>query len=416
MTPPDQTPPPAGQSLGDRVRSLRLGDSQEPPPAASTRLPWALAVALAFACLLLGYRAYRVSGVPADADEPRAEATRPKDKFPAAPGPADTPTGSSEEVVLQSKGNVVPASLKQISPRVGGILLPVEPDQLQEGRLVKAGTLLARIDSEEFRYELEQADAAAKAAERRYLDLKNSRKEEIVQAEAELDEVRNNAEQMRLEMRRNTALVRGSAVAQRELEQATFGYQAMTAKQKRLESVLRMLRDSDGRLEQRIAAAEQDMKQAEARRKTAKMRHDWCEIRAPITGTIVSKKAEYYNLVNPSAFSSGISASLCEMADLTKLEIDVSVQERDIRLVKPGQRCLVMPDAHQADPVFLKLYPKGYEGTVDRVMPMADRAKGAVPVRVRIDRIPPEEAGRFLRPEMGALVSFKGTDAPKADK
>ena len=38
-------------------------------------------------------------------------------------------------------------------------------------------------------------------------------------------------------------------------------------------------------------------------------------------------------------------------------------------------------------------------------MPTADRAKGAVPVRVKI-HIPREEEGQYLRPEMGAVVTF----------
>jgi hypothetical protein len=38
-------------------------------------------------------------------------------------------------------------------------------------------------------------------------------------------------------------------------------------------------------------------------------------------------------------------------------------------------------------------------------MPIGDRGKAAVPVRVKID-VPREEAGRFLRPDMGALVTF----------
>jgi len=46
-----------------------------------------------------------------------------------------------------------------------------------------------------------------------------------------------------------------------------------------------------------------------------------------------------------------------------------------------------------------------YEGHVDRLMPIADRAKGAIPVRVKI-RIPPEEEGVYLKPEMGAIVTF----------
>jgi hypothetical protein len=38
-------------------------------------------------------------------------------------------------------------------------------------------------------------------------------------------------------------------------------------------------------------------------------------------------------------------------------------------------------------------------------MPTADRAKGSISVRVKID-IPRAEAGQYLRPEMGALVTF----------
>jgi hypothetical protein len=38
-------------------------------------------------------------------------------------------------------------------------------------------------------------------------------------------------------------------------------------------------------------------------------------------------------------------------------------------------------------------------------MPTADRAKGAIPIRVKV-RVPREEEGTFLKPEMSVLVSF----------
>jgi hypothetical protein len=118
------------------------------------------------------------------------------------------------------------------------------------------------------------------------------------------------------------------------------------------------------------------------------------------------------NIVNPSAFSSGISASLCEMADLRQLEIDMSIQERDIASIKENQLCRVMPEAYEKDKDFLAKHPQGYEGFVSRLMPTADRAKGAIPVRVRIKDIPKDESGKYLRPDMGALVSFlRGTAA-----
>jgi hypothetical protein len=38
-------------------------------------------------------------------------------------------------------------------------------------------------------------------------------------------------------------------------------------------------------------------------------------------------------------------------------------------------------------------------------MPTADRSKGAIPVRVKV-KVPTEEEGVYLKPEMGAIVSF----------
>jgi hypothetical protein len=46
-----------------------------------------------------------------------------------------------------------------------------------------------------------------------------------------------------------------------------------------------------------------------------------------------------------------------------------------------------------------------YDGVVDRLMPIADWAKGAVPVRVKVS-IPADEEGVYLKPEMGAIVTF----------
>jgi len=172
----------------------------------------------------------------------------------------------------------------------------------------------------------------------------------------------------------------------------------------------------DARREARLQAAEFDMKQSKGVLDKAAWRLKNTTIVAPVSGTILTKKAELGNVVNPSAFSSGISASLCEMANLRQLEIDLSIQERDIAVVKTGQPCLVMPEAYQNDKDFLARHPKGYEGKVSRLMPTADRAKGAVPVRVLILEIPESEEGQFLRPDMGALVSFMRPDAKSDEK
>ena len=70
-----------------------------------------------------------------------------------------------------------------------------------------------------------------------------------------------------------------------------------------------------------------------------------------------------------------------------------------------GQLCQVRPEA----------FPERvYEGQVSRLMPTADRAKSAIPVRVKL-KVPKEEEGVYLKPEMGAVVSFlKKTEVPSS--
>ncbi len=138
------------------------------------------------------------------------------------------------------------------------------------------------------------------------------------------------------------------------------------------------------------------MMQVDADLAKAEWRLDNCTVRSPIAGIILTKKAEEGNIVNPSAFSNGLSASLCEMADLSDLEVDLKIQERDVAKVFQGQRCRVRCEA----------FPdRAYEGVVSRLMPIADRSQAAVPVRVKV-RVPREEEGVYLKPEMGAVVSF----------
>jgi len=84
------------------------------------------------------------------------------------------------------------------------------------------------------------------------------------------------------------------------------------------------------------------------------------------------------------------------MADLSDLEVELSIQERDIARVYKGQACRIRPEA----------FPERiYKGYVSRLMPIADRAKGAIPVRVKVE-VPRDEEGVYLKPEMGAIVTF----------
>jgi HlyD family secretion protein len=397
-----------GASLSDRVRGLRLPDGGRAPNPGRA-LPWALCAILLVVTAAFGYRAYRVTpaAAPADLSAPGGSGSLP---------PGTTAVAASGEVALQAKGYVIPAHQVQVSPKVGGMIVRLNDDFL-EGRFFRENDVLAWLEDIDYKSEFEHARAALLAAEQRYAELSRSWPKEIEQAQRELDEAKATREQMLREMLRNERLIGTSAVPQREYEQAKFGHDAMARRVERLEAALWLMRE--GPRKEKLKAAKADVDAAQADLDKADWRLKNCLIRAPISGHVLTKKAEKGNVVNPLAFN--VAASLCEMANLADLEVDLSVQERDIAAVSSEpdrQPCTLMPEAYQNNEAFRKKHPQGYRGVVSRQMPIADRSKGAIQVRVKVlpGEIPPDEVGLYLKPDMSVLVSFFRVGAGTTDK
>jgi multidrug efflux pump subunit AcrA (membrane-fusion protein) len=405
-------------SLSERVQSLRLAQRAAAPTTWRSYLPWVLCAVFA-ACttfLALGEPPAR-EAQPGDAD-PAA----PPAESAAAPRPGAGPRVPPGKMVLRLKGNIVAIHQIQVSPKVSGM---VEKLTFKEGDLKKKGDVLAVLEKVEYQSDYEHAVGAEVSARGKLEMLRRFRKEEAEQAKAELDEADVQARQLRFAWDRSKRL-QGSAQAVEAVEQAESAFGAMAARRARLRLAWKFLSDRGPRDEQ-IRAAEADLKAAVADRVKAKWRLDNCVVTAPITGTILTKKTEEGSIVNSAAFN--IAAMICEMADLAELEVDLAVPERDIAKVFRPQRAEVRtvlpfssvlglrvlgPEWDRPRQVWTrqlcKVVPEGYpdrpyEGYVSRVMPMADRGKGAVPVRVKI-RVPREEAGMYLRPDMGAMVYF----------
>jgi multidrug resistance efflux pump len=373
-----------GGSLSDRVRSLRL-PADRPTGAGSSRtawLAWLLCCLFAASTAALGYQAANRSESPSD--------TSPGERQIPASLLSNATAASAGEIATESQGYIIAAHLIQVSPKVSGMVMKLN---FIEGKRVKKGDVLAQLETVDYEAERNHAKATVESARQRLLELTNgNRPEEIEEAKAELAEMEAQRQQLFLDWKRNTELKTGTALAQRDYEQAYAAYKAMDRRVERLRQALKVM--IEGPRKERIAAADADLRQAEALLAKAEWQLDNCTVRAPVSGTVLSKKAEEGNVVNPIAFN--ISASLCEMADLSDLEVDLNIQEREIAKVFPGQPCRVRALA----------YPdRIYEGLVSRLMPQADRAKGAVPVRVKLN-VPHEEEGLYLKPEMGATVTF----------
>ncbi len=378
----------ADRQLRDRVQSLRLPQHVESGSSGSW-IAWGLCLILAGTTAAFAYLYYIQQPMPA-APEP---ATAAKPSPSAHKSSAATPvavTASSGSVALEAKGYIIPAHQILVSPKVNGMVVEL---RITESQRVQKGDVLAKLEDTEFRAERDRAKAMLESTRQNLAELERGfRPGEIDQARAELAEAEVQRTQLEADYRRSSEMFAKKVLSREGYDSSLSKFQAMDRRMQRLNSALKLM--EEGPRIERINIARAQMNQAEAELAKAEWRLSNCIIRAPISGTILKKNAEEGSLVNPIAMQGFFS--LCEMADLSDLEVELTIQERDISKISKGQKCQIRAEA----------FPdRTYHGAVSRLMPMADRSKGAIPVRVKI-QVPPAEEGVYLKPEMGALVSF----------
>ncbi|MSR52124.1 MAG: HlyD family efflux transporter periplasmic adaptor subunit [Gemmataceae bacterium] len=373
-------------SLSDRVKELRLTgrmDSGSANAGSTAWLPWLLCFFLAVGWAGFGIKWLRGTDTKAT-DAATDGSIGTSTAKPGSPGVTDA-------VMLEVKGYLIPTQQISISPiDVAGRVTKLN---IEEGMSFKKGDILAEIDSTPFEAQLAETRAQVAGAKAKLAELQaGSRPEEIAQALAELDDTKAQLDQLKREWQRFESQ-KTLSITTREYEQSQANYlsgsRRVEARQKAYD--LAKL----GPRKERIEAAEAEHNATLARLTQAQWRLANCTITSPVTGVILTKKAEVGSLINPVV--GGVSPNLCDIADLRKLEVDLEVQERDISKVRLDQVCKIKPDA----------YPdRTYDGYVERVMPIANRAKSVVPVRIKVVPREDEKQGQYLKPEMGVTVTF----------
>jgi multidrug resistance efflux pump len=374
-------------TLTDRVKELRLHGRMETGKAAggSAWLPWVLCVFLAIGWAGFGIKWYR--GAP----DKKAEVAVDSSAASTASRTGPATPGTQEAITLEVKGYLIPTQQISISPiDVAGRVVKLN---IEEGKSFKKGDVLAEIEPTPYHAFLAEAKAQVAASKARLEELKaGNRPQEIEQARAELEDAKALLDQARREWQRFER-ERTLSITTREYEQAQANYlsglKRVEARQKAYD--LTKL----GPRQERIDAAQAEYEAALARLKQAEWKLENCTIRSPVTGVVLTKKAEVGSLINPVV--GGVSTNLCDIADLRKLEVDLEVQERDIARVRLDQECRIKADAFPG---------REYQGYVERVMPIANRAKSVVPVRIKVVPREDEIQGQYLKPEMGVTVTF----------
>jgi multidrug resistance efflux pump len=411
----------AAGSLADRVRSLKIAkedrlDNQK----SGSRFPWILSLILGVALLWLLYRDDKImaslgfsrpvvdakgkpgslvkssSGAVASTPDRASSKTTQAASTPSQSPSNATKSSSSNPIALESRGYVIAKHQVLVSPQVSGRIISLN---IEEGRRVTKGEILAEVERTEYQADVEQMRGVLRRNKAELSELEaGARPQEIAGATADLQEQEEILSQLESQFKRTKEILKTNSVSITEFEQTQSSYLSTRKRIEKLRQALDMMKE--GPRKERIEMARAAVVQAEANLAKSLWRLENCTLRAPISGTILKKNAEEGNLVNPVAFSG--STSVCDIADLSDLEIDLNIQERDVSRVFVDQECEIRSEA----------FPKRvYKGKVSRLMPIADRAKGAVPVRVAV-RVPEDEQGVYLKPEMSAIVVFFSAPQP----
>ncbi len=316
--------------------------------------------------------------------------------------------------LVNATGSILPEEQVPLTFKSAGRVAEV---RVEEGQVVQAGDLLARLDTGELDLSARQAELALTIAQARLAQAQRGVQEyEVAAARAALDSAqaaydrllegpsdaqirvaRANLAQAEASLRQAQAAYDrvqgrpdvGLLPQALQLEQATLTYevaqanyelamQAPSAAEKAAaraqiaQAEANLLRLQQGPAEEEILIAQKQVEQAQVSLEQVELSLDNVELRAPFQGTIAS-----VNIQPGELASAGLPALV--LTNLSRYHIDITVDEIDIARVQEGQPVTVTLDA----------LPEVYlGGSVERIAPTAQSESGLVSYRVRVQLAP----------------------------
>lgn len=390
---------PTGSALSPQeITGLRI------PPERKRRSPFAslLIVPVLLALVVaLWFVFQKTKGGDSQRLTPRkASAKTPAVPTPAAKAPARlTPeTAPKGEKLFVTSGYIVPRERLELSPRFQATVAEI---RVGKGDRVKAGDIVVKLEDEEYRARVEEAQARVVLAEAQLLELRNgTRPEEIERARWQIAQWEANLKGAEQTLARRIELARLNGASREQVDEAQKARDSVQAQLNMARQELALA--EKGARAERIAQAEAELAVARAAVESATVFLRWCTITSPIDGTILTRDVDAGELVTPQSFggSRGPSTSFVSMANLSDLQVQVDLNEQFTSQVFLDQLCEVSPLA----------YPdRKYRAYVFEIAPEANRAKGTLEVKVQI--LQPDE---YLTPELSATVSYLNDTAPEA--
>jgi len=264
---------------------------------------------------------------------------------------AETGGGAAVGAVLNASGYVTARRRATVSSKVTGKVLEVF---VEEGRAVRKGQVLARLDDSQVRASLVVGEAQLETAKR------GAAEDEARLREAELT------------LGRREQLVKEQVISKSELDSARAEVESLRA---------------------RIEVAHQQVRVAESVVNQRRTDLVDMEVRAPFDGVAISKDAQAGEMISPVSAGGGFTRTgVATIVDMSSLEIEVDVNESYINRVRAAMPVEAVLDA----------YPDWrIPAHVIATIPSADRQKATVKVRIGFEQLDPR-----ILPDMGVKVSF----------
>jgi RND family efflux transporter MFP subunit len=345
--------------LKSNLEALRLD-----PTEATPRRRWWLPLILLLAVALVGLWGWRASaGLRAMEVETVRSTVR------------QTTAAATGSPVLTASGYLVARREAVVSAKIQGRLSEL---RVEEGSRVRAGDIIARLESADFVASLNRAKAQLQQVEAQHTRAEAS----ILRAEADLAEARRQA-----------------ALQQRLLDGGVVSADNRDAAASRLrisEAELGQAKADRGQMAASRTSATADIAFAQAQL-------DNTVIRAPFSGTVVKKMAEVGESVAPippGVNISTASGAIVALADLATLEMEADVAEANVAQLVSDQQAEVTVEAFPE---------KRFHAVLRQVIPTADRTKATVQVKVTL-----VDKDETLKPEMSAKVTFLAAAPPAA--
>ena len=317
------------------------------------------------------------------------ETVRVRTASTASPG---APAGAT---ILNATGYIITAHKIELASKVSGRVAWIG---VEKGDKVKQGQVLVRLENEEFRARVTEAQGQLNSLKARLAALENgSRPEETARSQADLEQVRADLENARVSLNRTRSLVEKGVLSKQTLDDAQARYDSQVARFASYEKTNALVRIGPRRED--IDAMRAQVKQAEGTLAFAQTQLDNTVIRAPITGAILERNVERAEFVTTGFVSDrGAKGYVVSMADLTDLQVELDIDQKDFARLGPRQAAVITTDT----------YPdRKYQGEIIEISPEANRQKATVQVKVKV--LKPDD---YLRPEMNASVAFYAPEKP----